>query len=199
MPRGTAAQAVEELRYGKNPLPEGDLNAATKLNQGEEEVLQVQAQEEKSLYLRAFVGAEYGDSQWTALPASYYALCDADTASEVNRVSVQVTGGTRAYLYAPASMEGVSASVKEKRDLRLLPRGLRGADSYTVEERSLSRPAELTVWADWVAERFPEVEPGDYARVVELLEKFGYGKTELEPFEIRVLETFLKKLKPGRE
>lgn len=46
-----------------------------------------------------------------------------------------------------------------------------------------------------MAERFPEVEPGDYARVVELLEKFGYGKTELEPFEIRVLETFLKKLK----
>ena len=180
--RETAAQTIEELRYGRNPLPEGDLNAAAKLKQGEDEVIRVQAEEEKSLYLRAFVGAEYGDSQWTALPASayggtytgmlnwlrkqgfdpltqsasYYALCDADTAPEVNRISVQVTGGTRAYLYAPASMEAVSASVKEKQDLRLLPRGLRGADSYTVEERSLSRPAELTVWADWVAA--PETE-----------------------------------------
>mgnify|MGYP004574589399 FL=1 len=46
----------------------------------------------------------------------------------------------------------MSASVREKKGLRLAPRGLRGAKSYTATEQSSSRPAELTVRADWVAD-----------------------------------------------
>ena len=41
----------------------------------------------------------------------------------------------------------------------------------------------------------PEVSEGEYSRVNELLEKWIYGDKELELYEIRVLYSFLKKLK----
>ena len=40
----------------------------------------------------------------------------------------------------------------------------------------------------------PAIEAGEYQRVCELLEKMIYGDIELENFEIRTLEKFLKKL-----
>lgn len=45
-----------------------------------------------------------------------------------------------------------------------------------------------------LAERFPEVEPGEYSRVCELIEKVIYGGLGLEPFEVRTLTSFFRKL-----
>ena len=45
-----------------------------------------------------------------------------------------------------------------------------------------------------LAERFSKVEPGEYSRVCELIEKVIYGGMELEPFEIRTLNSFFAKL-----
>lgn len=194
-------QAVQRLRYGSDPLPAGELSEAAKLNHGKKEIMQVSTEQEKSLYLRAFVGAEYADGRWTSLPASayggvysgmlswlrkqgfdpltqaasYYALSDLDTAPEENTLSIQVSGGTRSYLYLPATTDDVSASHKERRDERMTPRGLRGADSYLVTEYSADRPAELTVWADWVAE--PETaEQEQYVQAEKLYRSFVYDQ-----------------------
>lgn len=46
------------------------------------------------------------------------------------------------------------------------------------------------------AERFEEVEPGEYTRVVSLLEKFMYGGEELEAFELRAVQAFYRKVFP---
>ena len=180
--RHDAAQELHTLRYGTDTLPQGHLRDASKLGQGDQELLSVQTQQEKALYLRAFVGAEYADGVWLPLsgaayggtyagmlawlktqdfdpltqPAAYYALCSQDTLPERNTIRVHVTEGSRCYLYLPATTETTSLSYNEQKDLRMLPRGPLGANLYTADEYSSSRPSELTIRADWVAD--PQTE-----------------------------------------
>lgn len=195
-------QQVHTLRYGADPLPQGQLSQAARLSQGEDELLRVYTEQEKALYLRAYVGADYDAGTWSPLPgaaygdsysgmldwlaqqgfdpltqpAAYYALSDPDTAPESNALSVQVTGGTRCYLYLPSTVEHVgSASYREKRDQRLTPRGLLGARAYTAEEYSSARPAELTVRADWVEDPQTE-EQARYAQAEAVYRTFVYER-----------------------
>ena len=180
--RNELLQTVEKLRYGEDPLPQGQLEAAARLDQGDDEVMRVQTGQEKTLYLRAFTGAQLVDGNWQELsdaayggtyagmlkwlakqgfdpvtqPASYYALCGDDSMPEVNSLTVTVTGGSRKYLYLPASTDDISVAHRENRDLSFTPGGVFGAASYTIEEYSSARPSELMIWEDWVAE--PETE-----------------------------------------
>ncbi len=198
--RENTQQAVHELRYGQDTLPEGDLSDAAELNKGDKELLKVRTEQRKTIYLRAFEGAEYEDGVWQPLPgasyggtysgmlkwlskqgfspltqsARYYSLCDQETAPESNTIDIDVTGGSRYYLYVPASAESVSASYKAKRDACMSPRGLFGARSYTVKERSSTRPSELTVWADWVAEPETDAQKA-YAESAGMYRSFVYN------------------------
>ena len=45
-----------------------------------------------------------------------------------------------------------------------------------------------------IVQRFSQVEPGEYTRAVTLMEKFTYGGITPEPFELRVLQSFLEKI-----
>jgi hypothetical protein len=45
-----------------------------------------------------------------------------------------------------------------------------------------------------LAKRFPDIAPGDYSRVVSLLEKSIYGGIELKPFEQRTVSVLIQKL-----
>ena len=197
--RNGAKKAVHDLRYGEDPFPQGDLSQASRLHQGEEEQLTVQTGQEKSLYLKAFVGSEYEDGAWLPLSGSaysgtyagllkwlksqgfdplnqtaeYYALCDQETAPESNSIHIRVDGGTRSYLYTPASTEQMSASYKEERDQAFSPTGLFGARNYTLTERSSSWPSELTVWADWVADPQTE-EQNRYVQAENMYRNFVY-------------------------
>lgn len=177
--RKNMAQAVHVARYGEDQLPMGDLSKAAQLHAGDTEVMTVRAEQEKSLYLRGFVGADYSGGVWTPLPDSAYAgeyagmlkwlqaqgfdpltqpaayqrLTDSENEPERNRVYLNVSGGSRAYLYAPSSVEIVSGTqTKDVKDTRMAPQGLLGARIYTVTELPSAYPAELTVRASWVAE-----------------------------------------------
>lgn len=45
-----------------------------------------------------------------------------------------------------------------------------------------------------IAEKFKNIEPGDYSRVCVILEKVIYGNIELEGYELRTLEIFAKEI-----
>ena len=200
--RKDVTEEVHALRYGKETLPQGHLDQAAKLNEGQEDLLQVQTEQEKNLYLRGFVGAEYSDGVWAPLsgaayggdnagmldwleeqgfdpltqPAEYQALCGEDPALPPNNLKIQVTGGSRCYLYLPSTVESVSSvGTKEKKDTRIAPRGLFGGSFYDAVEYSSSRPAELTVRADWVADPQTE-EQSRYAQAEAVYREFVYQK-----------------------
>ena len=70
--RADVAERIHALRFGKEQLPEGHLDRAALLNGDSGEVLHILAGQEKTLYLRAYVGAVYEDGVWTLLPDSAY-------------------------------------------------------------------------------------------------------------------------------
>lgn len=173
--RGDMEQAVHDLRYGQSTLPGGDLTREGELNQSDAVMLQVQAQQEKSLYLRAFVGGTYRDGSWQPLAdaayggdhagmlrwlyargfdpltqtAQYYSLCE--DAPESNTLAVSVKTAERDYYYVPGSLVKAGQNARRCQDEAFFSRGLTGQASYTVQETSDQRPAELTVAADWLS------------------------------------------------
>ena len=200
--RQNAAQSVHTLRYGEECLPAGHMDRAALLAHGDTERLTVRSEQEKDLYLRAFVGAAYRDGIWTPLsdaayggdyagmldwlaqqgfdpltqPAAYYRLTNEEDVPQENRLTVTVSGASRDYLYLPASVSGVAGTrTSPKKDARLTPAGLRGADFYTAEELSSARPSELTVRAAWVSR--PETEAQQrYAEAEAVYREFVYDR-----------------------
>lgn len=63
---------VEELRYGRDTLPKGNLSKAAGLQHGEEERLQIHMDTPQELYLRGFVGGTYTGTSWEPVDASAY-------------------------------------------------------------------------------------------------------------------------------
>lgn len=198
--RQQAAQQLQTVRYGEDRLPQGALRQAASLNSDDAQALTVQAEQIKTLYLRGYVGAVYRDGVWKPLPASaysgdyagmlqwlarqgfdpltqpaaYYSLCEADDRPENNRLTVSVTGASRRYLYLPASLTAVKgANTADRKDQRLTPTDLFGARTYTADELSSSRPAELTVRAAWVGQPQTEAQRA-YTQAEAVYREFVY-------------------------
>ena len=178
--RGQTERSVHTLRYGEDLLPQGNLSRATMLGRGETTLLNVQTGQDKTLYLRGFVGSVYENGAWRENPgaaygeaydgmldwlaqqdfdplrqsAQYYALTDdPENTPEANTVLITVSGASRYYLYTPVSTGHLLlADSKERYDTRLMPTGLSGPEQYAVEEYSPVLPSELTVTAAWLAE-----------------------------------------------
>ena len=88
--------------------------------------------------------------------ADYFRLTGTGTPA-VNPVHIEVSGASRYYLYTPVSAENFKPDQPlEEQDARFATRGLTGARRYTMDEYSSSKPAELTVRANWVSS--PETE-----------------------------------------
>ena len=176
--RETIQNQIHEMRYGKDTLPEGDLYEADQLQADSGEMLKLRMEQIKNLYLKGFVGASYSDGVWSPLPGSayggkyagilswlkeqgfdpltqvseYYKYDDSSDEIRKNRLDIEVSGASRYYVYTPATLKKViSPKVSEKKDTRLMSSGIKGKRSYTMDELSGSRPAELTVTADWVS------------------------------------------------
>ena len=169
---------IHTIRYGEDVLPEGDLRQADELKASDAEMMTVKMEQEKNLYLRGFVGSTYQSGTWNALSDSAYGGDnagmlkwlkkqkfdpleqnaeylnlgeDADKNPE-NAVQVTVTGASRYYVYTPTSLLSVTdGRMKEKTDTRLVSRGFFGEREYSYKEESGTRPAELTVTDNWVA------------------------------------------------
>ncbi len=222
--RQQGKEQIHTWRYGVDVLPEGDLGQAAMLHQSTGEMLQVWTEQQKMLYLRGFVGEVYQDGTWHELlavsygddntgmlrwlkqqgfdplmqVAKYYSLSSQADQPETNHVQISVKDASRYYLYTPISVQDVSGvRVKEKRAARLAGSGLRGAVSYSETEVSGSRPAELTVAADWVEN--PETEEQQqYCKAEAVYRDFvyeNYTQTEKETADL-MQELFWKDYTP---
>lgn len=135
-----AREAAEDLIYGTDTLPEGDLSNASGMEIGDEPRLSITTDQVKPLYFRSFTGAEYADNAWTPLkksayggerygflkwlsqngfdPAAQFAsyikagntVLAEDQAVEKNLVTVTNRGANRKYLYTLYSSESPSFS-----------------------------------------------------------------------------------------
>lgn len=65
-------QFVDEARFGKDMLPEGDLRKAYSMKQGDAVTLRVTSGREKALYLRGYTAGDYEDGHWVPLKRSAY-------------------------------------------------------------------------------------------------------------------------------
>ena len=198
--RQNIKQAVHDVRYGQDTLPQGDLAQADILHESDETMLNVHTEQEKSVYLRGFTGGKYENGTWKPLPnaayggdnvgmldwlqqqgfdpftqsAEYYRLTG--DAPETNTVEVSVKNASRDEVYAPASMEKVTdGDVRERKDALLTGHGLFGTRNYTGTEVSGTRPAELTVAEDWVSNPQTE-EQMAYAQAESVYRSFVYDK-----------------------
>lgn len=176
--RESVREEIHRFRYGEDTLPEGNLYQASELKENSGEMLKVQTEQKKTLYLRGFVGSDYSDGIWETPADSvyggentgmlkwlaqnsfdplkqvseYYNNCDEDEQPEKNSIQIQTTGASRYYIYAPGTLKTLKgARVSEEKDLRLYSRKFRGDRNYTLEETSGTRPAELVVAASWVS------------------------------------------------
>lgn len=195
-----AEYGVRTLRYGQDTLPYGDISVADQLLASSDDMLTVTTDQEKAIYLRAFSSGAYDASYawWETLPdsaysgeyagllkwlagqgfdpftqpAQYYAL--SDNTPEENTVTIKTQEASRAYWYAPATLTDAE-DAKESGDGVLHTGGLFGKKSYTLTEISDSRPAELTVAADWVAN--PQTDDQRrYAEAEAVYRRFVYDR-----------------------
>lgn len=205
--RENTKQAVKELRYGKDSLPEGDLANAAKLQESSEEMLTVKTEQKKNLYFRGFVGGRYKDGCWEPLPdasyggdnagmlkwlkkhgfdpltqvAEYYKLSGDDQSAE-NKIQVSVKDASRYYIYGPSSLSTIDDKrTEDNKDLRIKSRRLTGAKSYVLDEYSETRPAELIVTESWVSNPLTKEEK-KYSEAEAVYRDFVY-RTYTEPDE----------------
>ena len=140
--REKAKQGMEDLRYGENPLPEGNVWQAAEMNDGDEERLEVTSRVVKNLYLTGFTGADYENGQWTPLSKSAfgdsrsgmlkwlngqkfyvnhsygrYNQVDENKKMLINQITIQNRGADREELFVPNSMIDLEGtSYREVRD-----------------------------------------------------------------------------------
>lgn len=175
--RENIAHNIHELRYGKDQLPEGKLDQASKLHKSKQNMMKVTSQEKKTLYLRAYVGADYQNGTWKKTPNSVYGgenaglirwlknknfdplkqsalyqeLNDEKNNLSKNHVKIQIEHASRYYFYTPDSLKTIiDGSAKSKMDSNMLSKGIWGQNQYEWTEISSARPSELTVAGDWI-------------------------------------------------
>lgn len=167
---------VHDTRYGQERLPAGHLSKASEFQKDTDKMLRVTSAQEKTLYLKAFVGGIYRNGRWDRMPDSAYGGSDAgmlqwlkeknfDPLTQVadyyrigkkeklteNDVKIQVSSASRDYFYTTGTLLKITdGKYKEKKDYSVGTKGLFGERTYQFQELSGSKPAELTVAADWV-------------------------------------------------
>lgn len=198
--REAAEETVYRIRYGENTLPEGNLYNSSELKVYDQEMLKVDTEQNKTLYLKGFTGAVYKDGIWKPQPdsayggdytgmlkwlkekgfdpidqvAEYYSCNDEGKIPESNKISVAVTGATRYYVYAPSSLEKITkGKAEEQKDMGLTGKGLFGTKEYHFNEISSSRPGELTVADSWVSDPQTDAQK-EYAEAEAVYRSFVY-------------------------
>ena len=198
--RKDIVQDVHDIRYGADVLPEGKLTYANRLHESDADMLRIQVEQQKMLYLRGYVGGKYENGVWTPLPDSayggenigmlewlekqgfdpftqvseYYRLSDSGQKPESNQVRITINNASRDSVYAPASLKELTdGKAKAQKDSTLRGRGFFGLQKYTLTEVSGSRPSELMVAESWV--NAPEnEEQARYASAEAVYRKFVY-------------------------
>lgn len=177
--RNNIVEGFDNVRYGKDNLPEGNVRNADSLMSDTQDILTIWSEQDKDIYLNGYVGARYdkAQSRWITLADSayggdnngmfkwlydngldplkqtsqYYELCDSNIRPQLNNIRVDVNNATRRYVYVPFSVETfVKGKIKENKDINYVGKGLSGISQYEITELSSTRPAELLLAQDWL-------------------------------------------------
>lgn len=195
-----AKEIADEIRNGKDTLPQGDLSKAAGLLTGDKKTLQVTTGQEKSLYLKGFVGSRYENGKWSDLPKSAYKgtqsgmlqwLADsnfvpqnqyADYISmdnkdnlQKNKVQIQNVGANRAYIYEPYSTTELSGiGIQTNKDINYISNSFFGKRNYQFEEWSGNKPGELLFANSWVENPKDKLQQ-QYAKAENVYANFVYS------------------------
>lgn len=175
----SVTEGIDQIRYGKDTLPQGNLTKADQLLSGSDETLRVTMQTGKDMYLRGFVGGRYRDGVWEELPEASYKeensgmlgwLKDAGFVPQnqyaayvqsggqglmqeniLQQLQIEVLGANRAYIYTPYSVCAFTENgVQADKDGGYHATGFFGKRSYQYTEQSSDRPGELLHAQSWI-------------------------------------------------
>lgn len=200
--RHRISTAIDNTRYGKSVLPEGDVSKADKLLSSEDNMLTVWSEQEKDIYLKGFVGVNYDSqtSKWSPLPdsayggdnygmlewlykkgfnpleqtAKYYSMSEREDKPVINTIRVSVNEASRKYIYAPASTsEIVKGNSSFKKDMFFKAKGILGNREAQIMEVSDTKPSELMIAEEWLAD--PDtVDQAQYVQAEAVYRNFVY-------------------------
>lgn len=166
---------IEELRYGKDTLPQGNLIKAKDIHSDETTRLKVTVSKKKNLYLKGFVGSRLIDNQWIDLKRAsyngkhegmlpwlekqnfsqsyqydlYQQLSSLEDTSQT--VKIEAINANKKYLYMPyGTTQKTIPKNNISKDLNLKAGGLFGKQNYSFKEESSFSPSELTLGQDWL-------------------------------------------------
>lgn len=174
-----AAQGLDQVRYGSDSLPQGNLSEASGMNNLDSAPLSVSSSSnEESLYLPGFTGATLSGNQWSALdhtayegdwfgimswlesqgfdPQTQYATYntlsqDQQTSSVAPAITVEAQGADRHYTYAPFNMVQQSQASITGRDGSRLSAGMLGLGTNRVALANAGMADALEPAAAWVS------------------------------------------------
>lgn len=157
--RQSRAFNFDKIRYGtsrQGGLWEGNFTDIEAKNMGEEIVLQVVMEQPEAIYLKGFIGSHYMGTGWTDLDnkevyrkrQTFWALENAgfSYATQLGQVSnillkrnktgiaVNNRLASRKYLYVPYGMTDIGKEAKIYGDQAVLAKGVRGTDSYRLQQ-----------------------------------------------------------------
>ena len=169
--RKDVKQGIEELRYGKDSLPQGELRQAGGMLADAEERLELQTETEGPVYLRGFIGSKYDVSRWKQFSAESYGgeysgmlswlegqgfypgmqyaeyqdAVSGDRKEQLRAsVSVKNIGADRRFVYLPETAEAYNPDTGEwKQDWYLRSKGVFGQKSYEFSYYNTQASAEL--------------------------------------------------------
>lgn len=179
--RADIKEQINNVRYGKYELPQGDVSKASELKAADSDMLTVWSEQEKNIYLKGYVGVNYdsGTGKWKKLSdsayggdnygmldwlyksgfnpltqsAQYYSLSQRQDKPEVSSLKITVKNAARNYVYVPSSVNTfIQGKAKNNKDMNYAGKGITGSRQYEVREISGSRPAELMIAEEWLAQ-----------------------------------------------
>ena len=204
------AELLEQLRFGEDTLPEGDLRRASDWRARTSAELIVTTTQVKNLYLRGYAGARYEHGTWSPLPRASFSGDQAsiwswlqeqefDAASQYaqyqlvgndvrwsNPITVENVGADRAYVYLPYSAQIPDGNgIRPMRDGSFGSRHMFGSRRYKTVEYSGGLPSELLNLSEWTMN--PETEKQrQFLQAERVYEQFVRGQyleadADLEP------------------
>lgn len=166
--REDAKQQVHKLRYGEETQPDGELAKAAMLHSDSHVMLYVTSGQEKTLYLRGYTAGVYEDGAWVPLHGMAYTGDYSGMMRWLKKAS-------------PEDRARWTAWWGEK---LLAARGIDASLGWHTDETD----AKLASMID-------SVNPGEYRRVCQLLEKAIYGGIELKSYEERTIRSLLERVR----
>lgn len=209
---------IDEIRYGKDSLPKGNLYKASNLLNGEEKCLSIEIDQPQELYLRGFVGGSYENNQWKSLSSEHYEgdyegilnwlskknfnpltqyvsykKINADytkTALDYTKINVKNTGAYRKYIYLPMTVSSYEAfHATSDKDYATKSNRLFGTYDYKFQSIYYSQDILDTTPASWLT-KTNNVAQQEYQQAESVYHKFVESSyKEIDPSLKKLIDT----------